>query len=180
MPTSLVTAGTLPVSLTEAKNHLRVTGNDDDVLIDNLITSATTSAENDTWRRFTTQTYDVFYDNFANVEIPYGQLQSVTSVKYYDTDNVQQTLSSAVYDVDIVHDPGRVTLAYGQSWPSVYDRPNAIEIRFVCGYSTVPEDIKTAIKFKIEMLYGNLFDKEYDILDNAYTNLLTPYEIESF
>jgi len=180
MPKSLVTAGANPISLKEAKDHLRVSTNDDDLMIKNLITAATAQAENYTWRSLTTQTWDIFFDTFSDYEIPLGQLQSVTTIKYYDSDDVQQTLASTVYDVDINTDPGKISLAYGQSWPSVYDKPNAIEVRVVCGYTTTPEAIKSAIKVNVEMLYGNLFDNEHLQLKRTHEALLSPYRLVSF
>jgi len=180
MPRSLVTAGANPISLKEAKDHLRVNTNDDDLMIKNLITAATTQAENYTWRGLTTQTWDIFHDTFSDYEIPFGQLQSVTTVKYYDSDDSLQTLASTVYDVDTNTDPGRITLAYGQSWPSVYNKPNAIEIRIICGYAAAPEAIKSAVKINVEMLYGNLFDNEHLQLKRTYESLLSPYRLVSF
>jgi hypothetical protein len=37
--------------------------------------------------------------------------------------------------VDINEEPGRVYLAYGESWPSTQDIRNAVTIRFVAGYA---------------------------------------------
>jgi len=185
MSQTLVTAPTAkPVTLSEVKKHLRVTASDDDKLINSLITAATELAEIYTWRRFITQTWDYFLNDFDYVNtLPYGKLQSVTSVKYYDSSNAQQTIANTVYDVVTDSDPGRVNLAYSQTWPYVYDRENAVEIRFVCGYgaaSAVPEPIKSAIKIKIELLYGNLFPNERDQLEMTYESLLTPYRIMTF
>ena len=58
MPSVLVTAPTEePVSLAEAKLHLRVDYTNDDVLIGALITAARQHAENDTRRALVTQTW---------------------------------------------------------------------------------------------------------------------------
>ena len=79
------------------------------------------------------------------------------SVVYIDTDGATQTVSSSVYDVDIDQEPGRLRLAYSESWPS--DRrstPNSVIIRFVAGYGdadAVPETIKAAIKLLVGHLY---------------------------
>jgi uncharacterized phiE125 gp8 family phage protein len=161
-----------------------VTANDDDQLINKLIDAATLQAEIYTWRRFVTQTWDYFIDDFSDKNtIPYGELQSITSVKYYDSTNSQQTLSTSVYDTVTDSDPGVVNLSYSQTWPFVYDRQNAVEIRFVCGYgasSAVPESIKSAIKIKLELLYGNLFMNEREQLESTFKSLLDPYRIVEF
>jgi len=162
MSTNLVTAPTIePLTLTEAKNHLRVDITDDDTYITNLIVAARLAAENYTGRAFITQTWDLFIDKFptsgAFIEIPKPPLQSVTTVKYTDADGNQQTLASSVYTVDTNKEMGTVTLAYNQSWPTIRAVPNAVEIRFIAGYgataSTVPEGIKHAMRMLIGHLY---------------------------
>ncbi|MFH2075423.1 MAG: phage head-tail connector protein, partial [Pseudomonadota bacterium] len=67
--------------------------------------------------------------------LPFGALQSVTHVKYTDTDGTQTTRSTDEYNVDTDSDPGRIQLDYGYSWPSASLHPkNPIEVQFVCGY----------------------------------------------
>lgn len=185
MPVTLVTApAEYPVSLQEAKDHLRVTVSDDDMMIYTLIKAAVDQVEEYTRRKLITQTWDFFIDSFmTNIYLPYGNLQSVTSVKYYDVNDSLQTLATTIYIVDTDSYKGKVTRVTDQSWPSIYDRPNPIEIRFVCGYggaSAVPESFKSAIKIKLEMLYGNLFPNEYEQLKNTYEALLSPYRIYEF
>lgn len=179
MPVILTTAPTsYPITLTDLKDHLRETGTDNDTIILNTLKAATSEAENYTWRKFVTQTWTYYSNGFAHkFELPFGQLQSVTSIKYYDADNVLQTLDASVYDVDTLSDPGVIRLAYGQSWPTVYDRSNAIRIEFVCGYTVIPESIKNAIKLKSEMIYGNLFDSEINGIVRAYESALNPYRL---
>lgn len=80
--------------------------------------------------------------------IPLPPLQSITSVKYLDSDDVLQTLDPSTY---LIHktEPARMILAPGQSWPSTSSVPGCIAIRFVAGYgddgSDVDERIRTAI-----------------------------------
>jgi len=169
-----------PVSLAEAKAQLRETSTDNDTYITALIAAATDEAENYVWRRFVTQTWRLYCQFFGEIKIPYGSLQSVTSVKYYDSDDVQQTLAATTYQVDINREPPIIRLAYGKSWPSIYSRDDAIEVEFVCGYTTVPESIKYAILMKIELLYGNLEAGEYRHYQRAYADLLQPYTLMDF
>jgi len=62
-------------------------------------------------------------------------LQSVTSVKYTDSDGDQSTLSTDDYIVDNDSEPGRIVLGYGTVWPTATLYPsNPIEIQFLCGY----------------------------------------------
>jgi uncharacterized phiE125 gp8 family phage protein len=148
-----------PITLEEAKDHLRVDGTDDDALISDLITAARKRAEKFQRRAFITQTWTVFLDEFPVwIRLPKPPLQSVTSVKYLDTDGVQQTLASADYRVDTKSVPARITPAWNESWPSTRAVTNAVEIEMVVGYgaaTVVPEEARAAIKIYLGGLYEN-------------------------
>ncbi len=181
MPMTLLTAPTsYPITLDEAKSQLREGTDDNDTLIFGILKAATNDAEVVTWRRFVTQTWTYYADSFGSLSLPYGQLQSVTSIKYYDSLNVLQTLSTSIYDVDNRSDPGHISLAYSQSWPEVYDKHNAIEVEYICGYTLVPEVIKQAIKLKCELMFGNLFNNEFDTYERSYQMMLDPYRLVRF
>lgn len=73
MPSVLLTAPAAePVSVAEAKLHLRVDGTADDVLIGALITAARQHAENDTRRALVTQTWMTVLDRFPAPEVNVG------------------------------------------------------------------------------------------------------------
>lgn len=161
----LITApATEPVTLTEAKAHLRVTGADDDTYITALITMARQYAEVFTRRALITQTWDLYLDAFPDYDIalPMPDLQSVTSVTYVDTDGVSQVLSSALYQVDLASIRGRIAPAYNEEWPDTREETyGAVKVRFVCGYgaaSAVPETIKGAMK----LLIGHWFENRME------------------
>lgn len=160
MPLALVTPPTEePVSLPNAKSHLRVTSSDEDSLIDNLIRGAREWVENFTERALVTQTWDYTLDGFATDEIviPRPPLQSVTSIKYIDPDGVEQTLATSEYVVDTAAARGIVCLAYGKAWPSTRVQANAVTIRFVAGYgaaAAVPAPIKAACLLMIGELFA--------------------------
>lgn len=155
----LVTApATEPVSLQEAKDHLRISGTSEDTLITSLIESARIQVENYLNRALITQTWDVFYDEWKNeMLLPYPPVQSVTSVKYYDLDGAEQTLSASNYWSVTQSDPGSIVRKYETTWPELqYGRPSAIVVRIVVGYGAaddVPEPIKHGIKILLTDLY---------------------------
>ena len=173
-----------PVTLLEAKDHLRVDGPDDDAMISVLITAARKWAEEYTGRQFVTATLDWFLDGFCpSFSAPLPPLQSVTSIKYLDTDGAEQTLDAATYRVDAVSEPGRIALDYGKSWPSTYSVINAVTVRFVAGYGTaaaVPEPIRQAIL----ILIGELYEQRQESVPASFAAvpfgvraLLTPYKV---
>lgn len=152
-----------PVSLTEAKNHLRVDLSDDDSLISALIVAAREHAEAITRRAFITQTLklslDAFPANNGPIYVPMPPLQSVNSLKYFDTDGVEQTLNEGKdYLVDNESEPGRITPAPDTGWPATQNRPNAVSVEFVAGFgdaSKVPQGIKQAILLMVGHWYEN-------------------------
>lgn len=152
-----------PVTLAEAKAHLRVDGADEDSLIGCLITASRQWCEGYQNRAYVTQTWDLVLDEWPSeppvdrIRIPLPPLQSVASVKYTDADGVQATMPASDYLVDVASQPGRLVLAYGKSWPTETLRPAAaIEIRFTAGYgaaAAVPETVRQAIKLLVGHLY---------------------------
>lgn len=149
-----------PVTLAEAKLNSRVDLTDEDDLITSLIKVAREWCERFQNRAYITQSITLTLDEFPDVfELPMPPLQSVTSIKYIDTDGIQQTLDSSVYDVDAQSEPGRIALAYAQSWPGIRGDINSVEVIYVAGYGDtaddVPERVKSAIKLLVEHLYVN-------------------------
>lgn len=133
----------------------------EDDKLNGLIATVREYAEDILNRRLITQTWDVYFDDWpdgSELEMPYGELQSVTWLKYTDCDDTETTVSTDDYYVDTISDPGQVVLKHGKSWPSATLRTYApITARIVCGYGDtaddVPSQIKTAIKIGIAKLY---------------------------
>lgn len=148
-----------PVSLVEAKSHLRVTSTDDDTLISALIVATREQAEAFTRRSLVTQTWDLTLDRFPEtIEVPLPPLQSITSISYVDEEGVTQTMASSDYTVDTKSSPGRIVPAYGTSWPTTREIINAVTVRFVAGYGAaldVPQAIKNGMLLHIGHLYAN-------------------------
>lgn len=151
-----------PLTLAEAKLHLRVDVADDDTLITALIVAARQYCESVLWRALMPQTWEFYLDEWPcddEIELPKPPLQSVTSVKYTNSVGATTTMSAGDYTVDTASEPGRVVLNYGTWWPTVtLATANPIAIRYVCGYADavhVPETIKAAMKLLIGHLYEN-------------------------
>lgn len=152
-----------PVSTAEAKTHMRVTASDEDTYIGTLIEAARIDSELVQHRQFITATYTLTLDRFPAgdyIDLPRPPLQSVTSVKYYDSSGTQQTFSSSNYTVDTSAAPGRIYVDWDTGWPSdVDDRRNAVEIIYKAGYgdaaTSVPNTTIQAIKIKVAHWFEN-------------------------
>lgn len=157
---TLQTGPTLePLELDDLKAHLRITDAANDVLVDSYGRAAREEAEAYMGRGLLTQTWKYVLQDFAPVmPLPMAApLQSVTSVKYYDTDGTLQTLATSVYDVDTLARPGAVVLKPDQTWPSLQSTRLhwRVEIIYVVGWTTadaVPERIKQGIRLFVAYL----------------------------
>lgn len=144
-----------PISLDEAKSQASIHSNDDNGLIGSYIVAARQAAETYLQRALFTQTWQLQLTDFADIIwLPMAApLQSVTSVKYYDSAGTLQTLSTSFYTVDTTSEPGRVLRAPNQVWPSTQaDRLVVVIITYVCGKSSVadiPEAVKQGIRLHV-------------------------------
>jgi hypothetical protein len=181
MALTLVTAPDLePITLTEAKDHLRVDDANSDALISELVAAARRTAEKWLRRALITQTWRLTLDTFpvenrmgwwdgvregavidlpkTAVEIPLPPLQSVTSVTTYAQDDASSVFSSANYRVDTANEPGRIVVKADQSWPTGLRNANAVEIVFVAGFGDNATDVPEPIRAGILMLVAHLFE----------------------
>lgn len=185
--TELSVSSTEPLTVAEAKSHLRVDISDDDTLIGNLITAAREWCEQFCQVSFVQHSYRADLAGFYDVmRLPLGPVQSITHVKYYDTasPNALQTLSSGVYALN--HDT--VTRNDGQSWESVAYRYDAVQITYVTGWkdtsspqgtgASVPEAVVQAMRLLIADFYEHREAQSYgaQLHENRTARLLLePY-----
>ena len=148
-----------PITTSDMKDHIKVDISDDDDLIDTYTSSARQYVEDIMGRQFISATWTLYYDSFPTViTVPRPPLQSVTSIQYYDTDGVLQTLSSAIYTADTTSQPGRIVEAYSQVWPSTRDIPNAVIVTVVAGYGATAADVPAKIKQAIKLMVGHWYE----------------------
>lgn len=158
----LVNASAEPVSLAEAKAHLRVDINDDDALIASLVTAAREWFERATDRQLCNATWRIKLPGFMPcIELPWPPLVSVSSITYLDVAGDEQTLDPSTYTVVTGSTPGYVELAWSQTYPVTYTHPEAVTITYVGGHgdmSGVPELAKQGIKLLLSHWYTHRDD----------------------
>jgi uncharacterized phiE125 gp8 family phage protein len=183
-----------PVLLAEAKLHLKVDHNDDDLLIDILIQAARETVEQKINRSLITQSrtmkMDYFPRNYGRgyaedwgaIMLPYGPISSVTTVKYYDEDEVQQTMSASLYWVD--SSSGLPKIVVKDSWPSSYEMPNAVEVIYVAGYGASSSYVPKALRHAMYLIIGHLYENREQVGSIMYElpfgvhELIAPYVLE--
>lgn len=193
-----------PLTLADAKLHLRVDDASDDTLIGIFLAAARKWAEGECRRACMTQTWRLTLDRFpplgqallpstgltsagaqakADVALRRPPVASIASVQYVDAAGATQTLAPSEYVADLASLPPVLSPAYGKSWPATRDQKNAVVVDFVAGYggaAAVPADIKAAILLALGDLYAN---REAQIVGTIIaanptaTALLGPYRV---
>lgn len=186
-------AATEPITLAEAKQHLREDSDDlaVEAEINGLITAARQYVEEETGRSLITQTWSLTLDAFPcggePILIPRPPLIEVTEIAYLDQSGSSQTWASSNYRVDGASDPGRVSLEVDRHYPLARNVSQAVTITYTAGYGTasaVPQGIKQAMYLLIGSWYTN---RENEVvgsvvgrLDFAVKALLAPYKVYGF
>ena len=161
--TLLVAPTWWPVTLQEAKDQLKVLDSEEDELIMAYIKAATDFAEGHTWTEVVQKDYTIYMDNWEYKTIlKLTPIQSIVSVKYYDSTNTLQTLSTSDYRTDLKADWPYILI---DEMPTLYDKPNNIEIVVRTGQADVC-NVNNTFKVAILMIVANLFNDRQD------TNLL--------
>ena len=112
--TTIVEPNVEPITLNELKDRLRLLSCDFDSELSDLLKAARRQVEHDAHIRLITQTVELSLDVFPlgdTIELRQLPVQSVTSVKYInDFDQTESTFSAALYNVDLLTKPARITL----------------------------------------------------------------------
>lgn len=161
------------MDLATAKAHLRVEHQDEDTLIAGILAAATERL--DGWsgilgRCLMPQTWTSFvpyFDDFR-LRLPLVPVQSVTSVKYYDVNGVQQTFGASNYRLLADGRSAYIQLAFPAVWPTSLAllRDDAVSITFLAGYAdaaSVPAALKQAILLMVGDFYENRLTVEVGV-----------------
>ena len=162
----------LPVTIAEAKDWLRLphSETEDDAQIDRLIRQAVNVYERHTGVALITQTWIQYEDSFGTeIRLQRGPVQSITQIDYIDTDGNTQTLSSAVYQTNLVPQPPQnaaIKVADGQSWPSIRSTDyNPVIITFVAGFGDDFNDVSPERHAAVLSLVAHLYNNPESFLD---------------
>ncbi len=175
-----------PVTLAEAKAHLRVDASDEDTLIASLITSARIHIEAVLGRALITQSWSLFLDAWPPermVELARVPVQSVDEVRVYDGDGAAVILDATSYVVDTVSEPARLVARAAAAWPQPGQAANGIEIRFTAGYGAAASDVPQPLRQAILLLVAHWFETREPVAMGARAmevpatiiGLLAPY-----
>lgn len=163
----------LPVTLAEAKAHLRVAGGSQDDLLMRLIEGATEQLERDIERCIVHASWQQsqygFPENGKSILLNMGTATAITSITYVDDDGETQTLAADQYQLD----SGRnavVCLNDEDGWPETLltkSERDTVFIDFTCGVTEadcLPRLFKQAVLLEVGRYY---FDPAQENLVNT-------------
>lgn len=149
-----------PVALAEAKEHLRVYGEDDDGYISSLIVAARAMAEGKLNRTIVQRRRVArFSDWGVRMRLPKPPVISVDNVGYYDETGGEMMLDGARYYLVYEDEDGvpQVNFRAGEPYPILDRRAQAVTVYYTAGYppGEVPPTVVQWIKLAIGTMYAN-------------------------
>ena len=142
---------------------------DDDAILQKII-AARKQVEHDEGRSHITQTITLKMDRFPAgnfFTLPRPRLITVSSIKYIDEDETEQTFAASKYVVDTFSEPGRVALASGEAWPTTYGEINDVEVIYTAGWGAAASDVPAETKEAILLLLGDGYDLRGRQIENV-------------
>ena len=161
-----------PVTLTEAKKQCEIaasdTAHDDHLTL--LIQAAREQWEHDTDSCVLTQVWSVTLDDFGgeSFRLPKRPITEIVDIQYYDSGNVRTTLSTDVYSFNPAN--RSVHLNSLQTWPSTYERWDAVTVTYVAGYDYAA-DVPAVHKQAMRLLIGHYFENRDMIMADAMSTI---------
>lgn len=171
-----------PVTLAEAKAFLRLDDEAEDGLVSTLITAARLHVEGITGRALLAQSWRVVLDAWPrdrSVRLPVTPLMSVAAVTAYDADGVGHEIAVAQFWPE----NGSLLLPLNVAGMPVLRERQGIEVDYVAGFGTDPEDVPADIRQALLALVGYWFEHRDAVIvagsgavvPTGFDRLVAPY-----
>lgn len=171
------------ITLAEAKDHLEIDHTDKDTLITSLVAAASQMIDGfdgAVGKAIAEQTATYSIKRGEDyISLPVFPVKSLSGVSYFDASNVSQTIDTANFRLFGNEDGAWLETVDGFTWPTVFDRPDAITFTLVCGFAAVPEAIKHAVKLIVAHWFENreaASEKSVKSIDWAVDALIGRYK----
>lgn len=156
-PVLVTPAASMPVSLEEAKLHLKVEGAEEDALIEGLIAAAVGHLDGPTGvlgRALVEQTWRQDYDGFGcDMRLRPGPVIEIVSITWRDVGGQISTVADSNYALVTDALGARVYWDASYSSPSNLYKQGAVSVTFKSGYAEVPAALKAAILLMVGNWY---------------------------
>ena len=147
-----------PVTVEDAAAQAVIDHTADDTLLEVLISAAREDGENRTLRSWAPKTLEVVLDRFpvGKIELPFGPVTAVSSVKYIDEAGVEQTYPTASYDKCVDALVAHVRPLNGAAWPATKNVPAAVRVRYTAGWQRAdfPPALRQWLLIRVASMYA--------------------------
>lgn len=174
--------GVEPVTLEEAKLHLRVDTHADDALITSLIKVAREYCETFTGRAFITREimYSLkYWPSGRYIHLPRPPVVEVDAFSWIDVEGNSNPLTEDV-DYHADSDSATIALPQGKPWPSGGLYPiNPVRIEYRAGYGTTAANVPEYIKAAIKLCIGNWYEHREAVLPAGHVGKELPLGVQA-
>lgn len=181
-----------PVELAQFKRNLRIGTQDEDdnsqdLYLQEILDNVIDEVQTDIGRQLARATYTMYLDDFPSEDlaITLGPVNTISTVKYYNSSNALTTMPSADYLLDNVLLTGR--MRFLNTYNVYSERLNGVEIEFTNGWATaaeIPKDIKDAIVLLATDRYLNpenqMLNFGMSVRQTAAERKLRKYRVQRF
>ena len=184
----MTTAPTVePVTLADAKAHLRVDANAEDAFISSLIVTSRLHVEAALGLALVAQSWLLTLDAWPSsrtLELPLRPVLSVQSVAVRNADGSLSTLAPSLYHLDRRSSPPRI-VATASPMPTPAVVADGIEVRFTAGYGALAGDVPAPIRHALLLLVAHWFENREPVgvgqaatrIPDTVSELLAPYRL---
>lgn len=177
-----------PVSLVDAKLHLKVDTDADDTLISNLIVTARQHIETMTQSVLINQTWRIYFDRWSpdnQMLLPVRPITSVILLKTFSDQDVPSTIDPSHYYADLVSSSPKLILRSSRTWAKPQRVANGIEIEVIAGFGSSASDVPHPLKQAVLILLAHWYENRQiecaglpaKDLGSALQSLLRPYKV---
>lgn len=188
-PVLVTPPASLPVTVDEAKLHLRVDGDEENTLIEGLIAAAVSHLDGWTGilgRALVEQTWRQDFDSFGcSMRLALGPVSEIVSITWRNEAGQVATVASSNYALVTDGIGPRVYWDAAFSSPSGLYEQGAVSVTYRAGYAV--EDVPAAIKVAILLMIGHwhmnretVAEGSFNELPFAANALLAPFRRMSF
>jgi len=179
-----------PMTLAQAKAHLRVDAADDDAYITAMIVAARQWVEQMANLCLIEQTVVERFDSFPTYgyfDLSKSPVMAVTSIQYTDSNGDLQTWAAGNYEVDTVTKPARVMVKFGISYPTTRLALAPVTVTYTAGFGDEADDIPIPIIQAMKLFIGELYENRQSLTNEqvgpkrgAMEKLLDNYRVTTF
>ena len=173
-----------PISVAEAKAHLRIDHDDEDALIGSLIVTSRLHIETALSLAMITQGWSWRIDDWPEhgaLTLPVFPVQSVESISLIGPDGTDVSVDTDGFRIEATGSRSRL-LPVSQRWPAS-GAAQGIEITFAAGFGDAGEDVPAPIRQALLMLVAHWYEQREPVafgtaatrIPDTVSELLAPY-----